>query len=152
MIEIEQVIDQQDYKIITSLVNPYYKQGLMGFYPTFVYKRHIENGQVFIAKVNNEVVGFLVLHPRIKRGILEIKQICKKQGCGINGVGKELFKKALKISNEMKYHMEVVVKEHNNNAICFYKHMGFTQSKQKHKDGILMVYNNKNLPSVDDWI
>jgi ribosomal protein S18 acetylase RimI-like enzyme len=151
MIEIKQLMNQQDYKIITNLVNPYYRKGLMGFYPTFVYKRHIENGQAFIAKVNNEVVGFLILHPRRKRSILEIKQICKKQGCNINGIGKGLFNKALEISNEMKYHMEVVVKEHNKNAIDFYEHMGFIQSKQKRKDGILMTYNNRNLPTVDDW-
>lgn len=91
--------------------------------------------QFFFVYVNNEVAGYLKVNTNDaqseKMGIesLEIERIYIKSTFQKHGLGKLLLNKAIDIATELKKEqIWLGVWEKNENAIVFYKKMGFVQT------------------------
>ena len=93
------------------------------------------SSQFFFVYFNEEIAGYLKVNTKDAQseemGVdsLEIERIYVKNQFQKNGLGKYLFNKALEIATER--HIKKVwlgVWEKNENAIAFYKKMGFDQT------------------------
>ncbi|HWK22337.1 MAG TPA: GNAT family N-acetyltransferase [Ureibacillus sp.] len=93
------------------------------------------NSQFFFAFVHNEVAGYLKLNTEdaqseaMGNDALEIERIYIKSDYQKMGLGKYLLTKAIEISlAQNKSNIWLGVWEKNDNAVAFYKKMGFVQA------------------------
>ncbi|MDT8862086.1 GNAT family N-acetyltransferase [Alkalihalobacillus sp. MEB130] len=93
------------------------------------------SSQFFFVYVNNEVAGYLKLNTNdaqseeVGNESLEIERIYIKTSFQKHGVGKYLLNQAIDIAREQnKKQIWLGVWEKNENAIAFYKKMGFVQT------------------------
>lgn len=93
------------------------------------------SSEFFFAYINNEVVGYLKLNTSDAQSepmgeeTLEIERIYIKSEFQKHGLGKILLNRAIEIALERdKKKIWLGVWEKNNNAIAFYKKMGFVQT------------------------
>ncbi|SOC42575.1 GNAT family N-acetyltransferase [Ureibacillus acetophenoni] len=91
--------------------------------------------QFFFVHVNNEVAGYLKINindaqsEKMGNDSLEIERIYLKNTFQKHGLGKLLLNKAIDIATEHKKEkIWLGVWEKNENAIAFYKNMGFAQT------------------------
>lgn len=91
--------------------------------------------QFFFVYVNNEVAGYLKVNTndaqseKMRIESLEIERIYIKRTFQKHGLGKLLLNKAIDIATELKKEqIWLGVWEKNENAIAFYKKMGFVQT------------------------
>lgn len=91
--------------------------------------------QFFFVYFNNEVAGYLKVNlndaqsEKMCNDSIEIERIYIKKQFQKHGLGKYLFNKALEIAQESnKKKIWLGVWEKNDNAIAFYKKMGFVQT------------------------
>lgn len=107
-------------------------QGLNG---EFVPRRiaHLKNklaiaerpdGSTFVAKVGGKIVGFV--DPSIEEGKRRIGALYVDPEFQNMGIGSELIQKALDWHGNNDIYLEVVA--YNQNAIKFYKHLGFSKT------------------------
>lgn len=95
---------------------------------------HISS-EFFFVCVNNEVAGYLKINTDDAQSeetgeeTLEIERVYIKSNFQKNGLGKYLLNKAIEIANQRnKKKIWLGVWEKNENAIAFYKKMGFVQT------------------------
>jgi diamine N-acetyltransferase len=95
----------------------------------------IISSQFFFVYFNNEVAGYLKINTKDAQSeemgeeSLEIERIYIKNKFQKHGLGKYLLNKALEIAMELnKTKIWLGVWEKNENAIAFYKKMGFVQT------------------------
>ncbi|MDA7026577.1 GNAT family N-acetyltransferase [Bacillus sp. CLL-7-23] len=93
------------------------------------------SSQFFFVSFDQEVVGYLKVNTsdaqseKMGDELLEIERIYIKKKCQKHGLGKSLLKKAVEIAQEHnKKKIWLGVWEKNENAIAFYKKMGFIQT------------------------
>ncbi|MBU8685529.1 GNAT family N-acetyltransferase [Bacillus haynesii] len=93
------------------------------------------SSQFFFVYFNNEAAGYLKVNineaqsEKMGDESLEIERIYIKSKFQKHGLGKYLFNKALEIAKELnKKKIWLGVWEKNENAIAFYKKMGFVQT------------------------
>ncbi|RKL68112.1 GNAT family N-acetyltransferase [Salipaludibacillus neizhouensis] len=93
------------------------------------------SSEFFFVYVNNEVVGYLKVNTNDAQSeemgeeTLEIERIYIKNNFQKHGLGKYLLNKAMEIAMERhKKKIWLGVWEKNENAIAFYKKMGFVQT------------------------
>ncbi|MEK3981429.1 GNAT family N-acetyltransferase [Psychrobacillus sp. FSL K6-2836] len=93
------------------------------------------SSQFFLAYINNEVAGYLKLNindaqsEKMGDESLEIERIYIKNKFQKHGLGKYLLNKAMEIALELnKEKIWLGVWDKNENAIAFYKKMGFVQT------------------------
>ena len=93
------------------------------------------SSQFFFVYLNQDVAGYLKVNTNDAQSedmgdeSLEIERIYVKNQFQKNGIGKHLFNKALEIALEHKLkNIWLGVWEKNENAIAFYKKMGFEQT------------------------
>lgn len=93
------------------------------------------SSQFFLAYINNEVAGYLKLNindaqsEKMGDESLEIERIYIKNKFQKHGLGKYLLNKAMEIALERnKEKIWLGVWDKNENAIAFYKKMGFVQT------------------------
>jgi len=93
------------------------------------------NSQFYFVYLNHEVAGYLKVNTNDAQSedmgeeSLEIERIYIRRKFQKHGLGKYLLKKALEIAtNENKTKIWLGVWEKNENAIAFYKKMGFVQT------------------------
>ncbi|MCY8612533.1 GNAT family N-acetyltransferase [Bacillus haynesii] len=93
------------------------------------------SSQFFFVYCNNEAAGYLKVNineaqsEKMGDESLEIERIYIKSKFQKHGLGKYLFNKALEIAKELnKKKIWLGVWEKNENAIAFYKKMGFVQT------------------------
>ena len=93
------------------------------------------SSQFFFVYFNNEAAGYLKVNineaqsEKMGDESLEIERIYIKSKFQKHGLGKYLFNKALEIAQELnKKKIWLGVWEKNENAIAFYKKMGFVQT------------------------
>jgi ribosomal protein S18 acetylase RimI-like enzyme len=93
------------------------------------------NSEFFFVYFNNEVAGYLKVNTNDAQSedmgeeSLEVERIYIKKEFQKHGLGKNLFNKAIEIA--LEHHKKKVwlgVWEKNENAIAFYKKMGFVQT------------------------
>ncbi|MBE4909134.1 GNAT family N-acetyltransferase [Bacillus luteolus] len=91
--------------------------------------------QFFFVYYNNEVAGYLKVNTNESQSeemgdeSLEIERIYIKSNFQNHGLGKHLFTKAMEIAKQSnKKRIWLGVWEKNENAIAFYKKMGFVQT------------------------
>lgn len=93
----------------------------------------IQNKEIFIAKLNNEIVGYVILSIREKenpsmryRKQLNIEAICVDENCRGNGIGTLLLEYIKNIGKEQGCtDMYLTVNQENKNAIKVYEKFGF---------------------------
>ncbi|GGA26271.1 GNAT family N-acetyltransferase [Psychrobacillus lasiicapitis] len=93
------------------------------------------SSQFFFVYFNNEIAGYLKVNmndaqsEKMGDDSIEIERIYIKNKFQKHGLGKNLFNKALEIAQEStKKKIWLGVWEKNDNAIAFYKKMGFVQT------------------------
>ncbi|MBJ3881108.1 GNAT family N-acetyltransferase, partial [Salmonella enterica subsp. enterica serovar Typhimurium] len=93
------------------------------------------SSQFFFVYFNNEIAGYLKVNTdeaqseKMGDESLEIERIYIKNNFQKHGLGKYLFNKAVEIAKELnKKKIWLGVWEKNENAIAFYKKMGFVQT------------------------
>ncbi|MCY8346171.1 GNAT family N-acetyltransferase [Bacillus haynesii] len=93
------------------------------------------SSQFFFVYVSNEIAGYLKVNTdeaqseKMDGESLEIERIYIKNNFQNHGLGKYLFNKAVEIAKERnKKKIWLGVWEKNENAIAFYKKMGFVQT------------------------
>ncbi|KUL06585.1 GNAT family N-acetyltransferase [Bacillus licheniformis] len=93
------------------------------------------SSQFFFVYFNNEIAGYLKVNTdeaqseKMGDESLEIERIYIKNNFQKHGLGKYLFNKAVEIAKELnKKKICLGVWEKNENAIAFYKKMGFVQT------------------------
>ena len=93
----------------------------------------IQNKEIFIAKLNNEIVGYVIFSIREKdnpsmryRKQLNIEAICIDENCRRNGIGTLLLNHTRKVGKEQGCtDMYLTVNQENENAIKVYEKFGF---------------------------
>lgn len=88
-------------------------------------------GEIYVAEINNEVVGFLVVHQEFYNDgpALHVKELavnCKFQG---RGIGKALMKKAEELCRKRKIKSLYLTTSRKAPAYHFYKKIGYVPSK-----------------------
>lgn len=97
------------------------------------YKTRIENKELFVAKINDEIVGFIMFNisekdnPIMKyRKQLSIEAICVDEKCRREGIGTALLEYVNKLGKENGCtHLYLTVNKENENAIKVYEKFGF---------------------------
>lgn len=97
------------------------------------FKIRIENKEIFIAKVNNEIVGYILFNISEKdnpimryRKQLSIESICVDEKIRSNGIGTALLKYVKKFGKENGCtDLYLTVNKENENAIKLYEKFGF---------------------------
>ncbi|WP_077618188.1 GNAT family N-acetyltransferase [Bacillus sinesaloumensis] len=101
------------------------------------FEKEISNpfSKFFFLYYNNEIAGFLKINineaqsEKMGNDSLEIERIYIKSSFQKHGLGKYLLNKAVDIATELqKNKIWLGVWENNENAIAFYKRMGFVQT------------------------
>ena len=93
----------------------------------------IQNKEIFIAKLNNEIVGYVIFSIREKdnpsmryRKQINIEAICVDENCRRNGIGTLLLDHTRKVGKEQGCtDMYLTVNQENENAIKVYEKFGF---------------------------
>lgn len=96
-------------------------------------KEKIDNGEIFVAKLENNIVGYIIFNIKEKnnpnmryRKQLNIEAICIDEKNRGRGIGKELLKFVRVIAKENNCtDMYLTVNEENINAIKLYEKFGF---------------------------
>ena len=100
-----------------------------------------DNSQIILVNEDDEINGFIRIEILEKEGILtkkrkdvNIEQIAVKEGQQKQGIGKKLIEAAIEIfKKENGDNLILDVWSFNQNAIDFYKHIGFKEMKIKMK-------------------
>ena len=93
----------------------------------------IQNKEIFIAKLNNEIVGYVIFSIREKdnpsmryRKQLNIEAICIDENCRRNDIGTLLLNHTREVGKEQGCtDMYLTVNQENENAIKVYEKFGF---------------------------
>ena len=93
----------------------------------------IQNKEIFIAKLNNEIVGYVIFSIREKENLsmryrkqLNIEAICVDENCRGNGIGTLLLEYTKKVGKEQGCtDMYLTVNQENEGAIKVYEKFGF---------------------------
>ena len=97
------------------------------------FKTRIENKELFVAKLKDEVVGYILFNisekdnPIMKyRKQLSIEAICVDEKCRREGIGTALLEYVNKLGKENGCtHLYLTVNKENENAIKVYEEFGF---------------------------
>ena len=120
---------KSDVNEIFQIVSHYYKIGWMGFLPLKVYYSALEKGNIFIQKIENKIVGFILFRKLEDDSIRIIQLACHKDFLR-KGIGKELLEK-VKMLPHKKLILKVVKK--NQGAVSFYSSLGMKIENQDEK-------------------
>jgi ribosomal protein S18 acetylase RimI-like enzyme len=101
--------------------------------PKDTFKNLIQNKQIFIAKLENKIVGYVTFSIKEKenpsmryRKQLNIEAICIDENCRGNGIGTLLLEHIKKTGKEQGCtDMYLTVNQENENAIKVYEKFGF---------------------------
>ena len=127
---------ESDFKSIKQIANQ--QREFLPALMNYNLKDGLKTNSLYIAKENNEIIGFIRWHPR-KDGTQTIHEIAVKKGHEGKGIGKQLFKLAPEP-------VQLKVTEDNTYAIEFYKKQGLkfeTTFKGKKRD--LLIFKSPTL-------
>jgi len=94
----------------------------------------IQERQLYVAKIDNIVVGYVLLKIRdydwpgmVKRKVMVVDEFCVHESCRGQGIGKQMMKDAWALAKA--FHctdMQLGVYPQNDDAVGFYQKCGFT--------------------------
>lgn len=107
--------------------------------------RNGRNSQVWVAKDNETVIGFVEVQRRENKHRIEAIYILSEYQK--QGIGSELMKRALAwLGNNKDIHFEVVA--YNTKAIEFYKRFGFVENGVSHNE-VAKLPSGKEMPEIE---
>lgn len=103
-------------------------------YPEERFLAAIKARQLYVAKIDNAVVGYLLLKIRdynwpgvVKRKVMFIDELCVHESCRGQGIGKQIMNDAWALANAFRCtDMQLGVYPQNDDAVAFYQKCGFT--------------------------
>ena len=122
---------------------PYMKDRLIAYEHYGKIKEALMTGDIHIERDpdTNEIIGYLWLENLKKKPLSRIYEICSAR----KGLGRKLVEYA--IENRTHDTLQLYVVDYNDNAISFYKHMGFVEVERetgKKINNITMEYRPEN--------
>lgn len=122
---------------------PYMKDRLIAYEHYGKIKEALMTGDIHIERDpdTNEIIGYLWLENLKKKPLSRIYEICSAR----KGLGRKLIEYA--IENRTHDTLQLYVVDYNDNAISFYKHMGFVEVERetgKKINNITMEYRPDN--------
>ena len=103
-------------------------------YPEERFCSAIRERQLYVAKIDNVVVGYLLLKMRhydwpgvVKRKVLLVDELCVHESCRNQGIGKQMMNDAWALAKAFRCtDMQLGVYPQNDDAVGFYQKCGFT--------------------------
>ena len=103
-------------------------------YPEPRFRESIENRQLYVAKLENVIVGYVLLvmknydHPGlVKRKVMVVDEICVEKFCRGQGIGKEMMEDVHALAKAFGCtDLQLDVYPQNDGAVAFYQKCGFT--------------------------
>lgn len=100
----------------------------------------IENNEMLIAKIDDEIIGYIICniqlkdhHGLIERKIFFIEQLAIKQTCHGKGLGRQIMNSLTELAHkENCTYIELTVSPENIGAIAFYEKIGMTTRNIKY--------------------
>ena len=121
---------KDDVKYIMKIVRPYYKEGLMGFYPSIVYYSSVEKHCTWVEEVTGVVEGFVMTRIMKRTRTLRVIQIAKTAGSSVRG--SLLLSQAEQFARQTGLRaLTLDAKKQNVKALEFYKRQGYVEQGDK---------------------
>lgn len=121
---------KEDVKSIMSIVRPYYKGGLMGFYPSIVYYSAVDKRLVWVEEPTGVIEGFIMTRVMKRSLSLRVIQIAKTEGSSVRG--SLLLSQAEQFARQAGLRAIILdAKKQNVKAIEFYKKSGYIEQGEK---------------------
>jgi len=134
--EFMRVAVKEDVKSVMRIVVPYYKNGLMGFYPSIVYYSAVNKGCMWVEEVGGFIAGFIMVRVMKRTPVLRIIQIAKREGSSVRG--SSLLHQAEQFARQVGLKTVILnAKKANTKAIDFYNRMGYSECGEKDDQVIL---------------
>ena len=103
-------------------------------YPEDRFLTAIKERQLYVAKLDNRVVGYLLVKIRsydwsgmVKRKVMLIDELCVEESCRGQGIGKEMMADAHALARAFGCtDLQLGVYPQNDGAVAFYQKCGFT--------------------------
>ncbi|MCF8222790.1 MAG: GNAT family N-acetyltransferase [Bacteroidales bacterium] len=107
-------------------------------------KKLFKYADFFEAKVKGNIIGLLVIYLNNAEGRKGyISTLCISKEYQRKGIAKDLINKAIEYSKRISFNeIQLEVYASNNNAIEFYKYIGFEKIKDLHNSQIMSLYLN----------
>lgn len=105
-------------------------------YPKERFDQAVAEKQLYVAKQNGETVGYAAVFQRpfrgpgfVDRNVLMLDELCVKDGCRGQGIGKQMMADIRELAREMGCtDIQLGVYAQNKDAIAFYEHAGMNVS------------------------
>lgn len=103
-------------------------------YPEERFQSHIRARELYIARIDGVVVGYVLLKIRdydppghVKRRVMVVDEICVEELCRGSGIGKQMMAEARALARAFGCtDMQLGVYPQNDDAVAFYQKCGFT--------------------------
>ena len=103
-------------------------------YPSERFEEAVRQRQLYVAKIDDAVVGYVSLLKRscdwpgvVKRKVMIVDEICVEELCRGNGIGKQIMAEARALAKAFGCtDMQLGVYPQNDDAVAFYQKCGFT--------------------------
>ncbi|MBQ7002020.1 MAG: GNAT family N-acetyltransferase [Oscillospiraceae bacterium] len=103
-------------------------------YPEERFHAAIRERQLYVAKIDDVVVGYLLLKMRhydwpgvVKRKVMLVDELCVHESCRNQGIGKQMMNDAWALAKAFRCtDMQLGVYPQNDDAVGFYQKCGFT--------------------------
>ena len=94
----------------------------------------IRNRELYVAKLSDTVVGYVLLKPRnydwtgvVKRKVMVVDEICVDEACRNRGIGTLMMEEVRALAKAFGYtDLQLGVYPQNDAAVAFYQKCGFT--------------------------
>lgn len=98
------------------------------------FQNAVKQRQLYVAKINNVVVGYVLLLNKVcdwpgvvKRKIMVVDELCVHESCRRQGIGKQMLEDVWALAKAFGYSdMQLGVYPQNDDAVGFYQKCGFT--------------------------
>ena len=123
---VKKVTTEAEMKSFLKLFDYWHKQGLVGFVPIFIMHRVKNNGELYVLKVGEEVIGIAWVIPR-KRPyeFYQVKTLAIDKDYVSKGFGEYFLKSLITPLHKQGYDIITSVVSDNKNAIGLYEKVGF---------------------------
>ena len=103
-------------------------------YPEERFLSHIQARELYVARIDGVVVGYVLLKRRnydspghVKRRVMVVDEICVEELCRGSGIGKQMMTEARALARAFGCtDMQLGVYPQNDDAVAFYQKCGFT--------------------------
>lgn len=141
MLELATIADREAVEVLARQVHAMHVQWRPDIYemPEQLYPEErflevIRERQLYVAKINTVVVGYVLLKMRhydwpgvVKRKVMLIDELCVHESCRNQGIGKQMMNDAWALAKAFRCtDLQLGVYPQNDDAVGFYQKCGFT--------------------------